>query len=119
MEERKAILQFARAAKDPKMRALVEQMVKNGPPEMNSDEPMVMVCAVWGTHMIDDCVEAQCSYCGMPVSLAPSTQQMVAEYKGPVVYACLKCASEGKASEARLLPFSNSGFPMPGYCTGA
>ncbi len=101
MEERKAIREFARrAAKDPKMRALMEAMVKNGPPNLDSDEPMVVACVVWGTHLIDGCVEAQCSYCGVPVSLAPSTQQMVAEYKGPVMYACLKCVSEGKPSEA-------------------
>jgi hypothetical protein len=101
MEERKAIREFARrAAKDPKLRGLVEAMVKNGPPDMDSEEALVVVCVVWGTHLIDDCVEAECSYCGVPVSLAPSTQTMVAEYKGPVMYACLKCAQEGKPSQA-------------------
>jgi hypothetical protein len=55
---------------------------------------------VWGTHLIDNCVEGKCSYCGVGVSLAPSTQQMVAEYKGPVMYACLKCVEEGRPSDA-------------------
>ena len=101
MDERKAIREFARrAARDPKMRALMEAMVKNGPPKMDSDEAMVVACVVWGTHLIDNCVEEQCSYCGVPVALAPSTQDMVAGYKGPVTYACVKCASEGKPSEA-------------------
>ena len=99
MEERKAIREFVRrAAKDPKMRQLMEAMVKNGPPDMDSDEPMVVACVVWGTHLIDNCQEGACSYCGVPVSLAPSTQQMVAEYKGPVMYACLKCVEEGRPS---------------------
>ncbi len=103
MEERKAIRAFARrAAKDPKMRELVEAMVKNGSPDMESDEELVVVCVVWGTHVIDHCVEGACSYCGVPVSLAPSTQQMVAEYKGPVTYACLKCAQEGRPQAASL-----------------
>jgi hypothetical protein len=101
MEERKAIREFARrAAKDPKLRGLVEAMVKNGPPDMDSEEALVVVCVVWGTHLIDDCVEAECSYCGVPVSLAPSSQKMVDEYKGPVTFACLKCAQEGKPQEA-------------------
>jgi len=101
MEERKAIREFARrAARDPKMRGLVEAMVKNGPLDMKSEEPIVVACVVWGTHLIDNCCEGVCSYCGVPVSLAPSTQQMVDEYKGPVMYACLKCVQEGKTAEA-------------------
>jgi hypothetical protein len=67
---------------------------------MKSKEPIVVVCVGWGTHVIDNCVEGECSSCGVPVSLAPSTQQMVADYAGPVQYACLKCAQEGRPEEA-------------------
>jgi len=97
MEERKAIREFARrAARDPKMRGLLEAMTKNGPLDMNSTEPIVVACVVWGTHLIDNCREDQCACCRVPVSLAPSTQQLAAEYKGPVVYSCLKCMEEGR-----------------------